>query len=132
MQTVAIFVQGSVRERISVQSRITSVRAASAGISGGPTSELAQAVGIVSFDGEGDVCHVRTSGRLTLPTEIWDSVTGQFGGLTPGAVYYLSNVVGQLTTTMFTTPGAFVVQVGIALDAGTLLLSLPAFPRFIS
>lgn len=110
---------------------ITAVRAASSGISGAPFSELAQAVGIVSFDGAGDVCHVRTSGRLALPTSVWDSVTGETGGLTPAATYYLSNVVGALTTTAPSSSGAFVVQVGVALNVEVLLLSLPAVPRFI-
>lgn len=109
---------------------IASLRAASSGVSGGPSSELAQAVGIVVVDGPGDASVVQFSGLVTLPAAIWDSVTGGSGGLTPGATYYLSNIVGQLTTTAPTSSGSFVVQVGDALDATTLVLSLPAFPLF--
>lgn len=110
---------------------ITTVRLASSGLSGASFSELAQAIGIVIADGEGDACLVQSGGLVTLITDVWDSVTKQSGGLTPGSVYYLSNIVGSLTTTAPDVSGTFVVQVGIAFNPTTLLLSLPAFPRFI-
>jgi hypothetical protein len=51
----------------------------------------------------------------------WDAVTGQTGGLTPGAVYFLSNATaGNLTSTAPTT--GYLVRVGVAIAATQLLL----------
>ena len=43
---------------------------------------------------------VQTDGRLSATTTQWDAVTGETGGLTPGARYYLSaGTAGMLTQT---------------------------------
>ena len=58
---------------------------------------------------------VLTDGILTASTAQWDAITGQTGGLTPGAVYFLSAAVaGKLTSTAPTSIGAYVVRVGRA------------------
>lgn len=58
---------------------------------------------------------IQTAGTLTATTGQWDAVTGQSGGLTSGAVYFLSAATaGLLTTTAPTTVGQLVTRVGIA------------------
>jgi len=56
-------------------------------------------------------------GILTATTGQWDAVTGQVGGLTPGADYFLSaGTAGQMSTTAPSANGEFVVRVGHALS----------------
>jgi len=65
--------------------------------------------------GSGNTGNMLADGVLTLTTIQWDAVTGQTGGLTPGANYFLSEATaGQLTATAPTT--GFVVRVGHALS----------------
>lgn len=60
---------------------------------------------------------VQTDGQLTATTTQWDAVTGGTGGLTAGAVYYLSaSTAGQLTATAPTTSGQFVIRIGKAIS----------------
>lgn len=91
------------------------------------------AVGVItSIDDSADLPRVtvQTKGPVALTEAQWDDVTGDSGGLTPGAVYFLSDVTnGGLTTSAPSDPGTFVCQVGTALNATTLILSTPAFPR---
>ena len=61
-------------------------------------------------------------GILTLPTSLWDVVTGGSGGLVPGARYYLGAVLGTLTTTPPSTPGTYLSLVGNAVSSITLLV----------
>lgn len=62
--------------------------------------------------------NVAVSGILTATTGQWDAVTGQTGGLTAGAVYYLSDgTSGTLTTTAPTLTGSYIAPIGIALSA---------------
>jgi hypothetical protein len=59
-----------------------------------------------------------TSGVLAATTGEWDVVTGQVGGLTVGAKYWLDeSTPGSLTATAPTTAGEFVAPVGKALSA---------------
>lgn len=61
--------------------------------------------------------NIQTDGVLAATTVQWDAVAGTTGGLTAGAVYYLSAATaGELTETAPTTGGQFVVRVGIALS----------------
>lgn len=53
------------------------------------------------------------AGVLTATAVQWDAVTGQSGGLTPGATYFLSNTTNGALTTTAPTSG-HVVPVGIA------------------
>jgi hypothetical protein len=61
-------------------------------------------------------------GPLTLPTAIWDLVTGQSGGLTPGARYYLDVTIGRISTSPPTTPGQYVTLLGNAISDVTFLV----------
>ena len=60
---------------------------------------------------------IQTGGRLTATTGEWDAVTGQTGGLTAGAKYFLdASASGSLTTTAPTADGEVVAPVGEALS----------------
>jgi hypothetical protein len=66
----------------------------------------------------GAQAEILPDGILTATTGQWDAVTGQVGGLTPNANYFLDPATaGKLTTTAPTTPGQFVLRVGHALSA---------------
>jgi hypothetical protein len=67
---------------------------------------------------------VQFVGLLDLPTAVWDARHGFTGGLTPGAVYYLSETAGRMTATPPVTIGAFVTPIGFALNAETLQIQL--------
>lgn len=59
--------------------------------------------------------NVLTDGRLVATTGQWDAVTGQVGGLTPGAKYYLDAAnPGQMTTTVPSADGHVVAPLGTA------------------
>lgn len=65
--------------------------------------------------GSGNTGNLLVDGVVSLTTGEWDAVTGQSGGLTPGANYFLSEATaGNLTPTPPTT--GFVVRVGHALS----------------
>lgn len=67
---------------------------------------------------------VQTDGNLVASTAEWDAITGETGGLTPNAVYFLSAAAaGMLTQTAPTTDGQFVVRVGTALSTTELEIS---------
>lgn len=71
---------------------------------GSDTSVAAAAAGLVVLDG-----------TLSATTAQWDAITGQTGGLTAGAVYFLDPAtVGKLTVTCPTTVGQLVTLVGQA------------------
>lgn len=58
---------------------------------------------------------VATDGIVTATTGQWDAITGQTGGLTPGADYFLDPATaGRLTTTPPTTAGQVNTLVGRA------------------
>ena len=67
---------------------------------------------------------VQFVGLLDLPTAVWDARHGFSGGLTPDAVYYLSETPGRITATAPVTLGSFVTPIGFALNATTLQLQL--------
>jgi len=104
------------------------VKPADAGVDGAP-----QGVGlIVEIDDSMPVptVTVQTSRIVQLTTGQWDAVAGGRDGLTPAAVYYLSATsLGGLTTTPPASSGMSVAQIGVALNASSLLLSTPATPR---
>lgn len=64
-----------------------------------------------------DAGDILVDGILTATTTQWDAVTGQSGGLTPNANYFLDpSAPGKLTTVAPTTAGQFVVRIGYALS----------------
>lgn len=66
---------------------------------------------------------VAVAGSVVATTTQWDAVTGQSGGLTPGAKYYLSNATaGNLTTTAPTT--GFVAPIGLALSTTKMVMNI--------
>lgn len=102
-------------------------------ISGANTCDLANAnnyntsnvVGIVTSvsTAAGAAANVAVAGVVTATTAQWDAVTGQSGGLTTGAKYYLSNTTsGALTTTAPVT--GILAPVGIAVSTTKLALRI--------
>lgn len=68
---------------------------------------------------------VQTDGFFTATTTQWDVITGQTGGLTPGAAYFLSAATaGRLTITAPTAVGQFVGYVGRAISSTVFEISL--------
>lgn len=68
----------------------------------------------IAISGSGTI---QVDGLLTLTTAQWDIATGDTGGLTPGAVYFLSDVThGRITKTATTTIGHYIVKMGIAVS----------------
>lgn len=68
---------------------------------------------------------VATNGPLVATTAQWDAVTGQVGGLTPGAQYFLdAAAAGKITATAPTTVGQFVAPIGNAIDTVTLSIEI--------
>jgi hypothetical protein len=66
---------------------------------------------------------IKTDDSLTLTTAQWDAVTGQSGGLTPGAKYFLSpTTAGMMTTTVPTT--GFLLPLGRALSSTLMAVSI--------
>ena len=64
-------------------------------------------------------------GNLQATTAEWNAVTGQNSGLTPGAVYYLSDVVPfRLATNPPLTTGDFVTRIGQALTPTVMFLNI--------
>ncbi|MDR2221020.1 MAG: hypothetical protein LBE24_10665 [Methylobacillus sp.] len=68
---------------------------------------------------------VQTDGVITAATAEWDAVTGQSGGLTPGARYFLdAEAAGQITTDAPTDAGDYVHLIGLALSATDMDLEI--------
>lgn len=68
---------------------------------------------------------IQTDGVLTATTGEWDTVAGTTGGLTAGAIYYLSkDTAGSLTETAPTTASEFVLRVGKALSTTEMEISI--------
>ena len=59
--------------------------------------------------------NIQISGILEATTGQWDTVTGQSGGLTSGAIYYLSSATAGAMTTTAPVSG-FIVELGKALS----------------
>lgn len=79
---------------------------------------------LVTGGSSGNPVPCQASGLLALTTGEWDAVTGGSGGLTQQAEYFLSTTAGQLTTSPTSTPGEYVVPVGIALSPTKLLIRI--------
>lgn len=65
------------------------------------------------------------SGPVDLSTQQWDNVTGQVGGLSVGATYYVSAVTpGKLTTVAPNGAGQFIIAVGVGRDPTTMIMNI--------
>ncbi|MHC4121381.1 MAG: hypothetical protein ACYSWO_28240 [Planctomycetota bacterium] len=68
---------------------------------------------------------IAVGGMLTATTTQWDAVTGDTGGLTPGATYYLDpDTAGKLTDTAPTTELDYVARVGYAESTTRLVIDI--------
>ncbi|WOB42971.1 hypothetical protein HNI00_07245 [Thermoleptolyngbya oregonensis NK1-22] len=68
---------------------------------------------------------IQTDGVLEATTAEWDVITGQTGGLTAGAIYFLSAATaGRLTTTAPVASGDYCVRVGTAISTTGLEISI--------
>ncbi len=68
---------------------------------------------------------IQTDGVLSATTGQWDVVAGTTGGLTAGAIYFLSkDTAGELTETAPTTASEFVLRVGKALSTTEMEISI--------
>lgn len=64
------------------------------------------------------------SGEFTATTAQWDAITGQSGGLTPGAIYFGSlSAPGEISNGII-APGDIALQIGIAKNATTMILQI--------
>lgn len=88
--------------------------------------QLAIVAGLAFTAGEasqvGHQIIIQYGGPMSWPTDRWDRVTGQTGGLTPGAQYYLSQTAGMLTTSPVGTTNT--TRIGVALSERTLLIGI--------
>ncbi len=86
-------------------------------------------VGLAASSGPvGSQTFAQYAGPLTLTTAEWDVITGQTGGLTLDAPYYLSSATaGKLTTTAPSAGGTFKAPVGTALSHTTMMVQI-TFP----
>ena len=72
--------------------------------------------------GVGFAVTYQSDGVLTFPESTWDAITGDTGGLTPGALYHLAPAVGTMSKTPPST-GYFLV-IGRALDSEKLVIEI--------
>lgn len=81
-------------------------------------------IGILPADiGAASAGLVTTSGEVSLTTAQWDAVTGQTGGLSPGAVYFLDvTTAGKITSTVPAT--GYLVVVGQALSTTKMVVRI--------
>lgn len=78
---------------------------------------------IEAAEGSGRPVGYQIDGLMTLEIAQWDNVTGQTGGLTPQAVYWLSPATaGKLTTTKPISGGAYQTPIGYATSSKTMRL----------
>lgn len=87
-----------------------------------------RAIGLVqAAAADTDPVEVQVDGIMEGLTTEWDAVTGQTGGLTEGAQYYLSaTTAGDITVTAPDAFGEFVVPIGVALSATELDIEIGA------
>lgn len=87
------------------------------------SATAAQAIGLVAATSIASSASgaIAFAGIMSATTTQWDVVTGQSGGLTPGAMYFLSNTTaGALTTTAPTT--GYITPIGRALSTTKMAL----------
>jgi hypothetical protein len=115
---------------------VATVRTGSAGL-GSP--QLPQIVGLIVAPGtlglDGGLVTVQESGQVVGTIAQWDRIAGTSGGLVAGLPYYLDwgfNSFGGLTSVPPPNAGMARVQVGVAINSTTLVLSLPAVPVIVA
>jgi len=89
------------------------------------TVTTTQCVGVTPDGGvNGDDTTVQFVGVVTLTTEEWDAVAGTSGGLSGSTLYYVSQTSPGFLTDVAPTTGQNSIQVGSALNATQLLLTI--------
>ncbi len=84
-----------------------------------------QFAGLALFGGEsGDTIRSQFAGVATFTTAEWDAVTGDSGGLSAGARYWVDQSTRGNITQSAPTTGQHAVQVGVGLSATQMLLTL--------
>lgn len=69
-------------------------------VSSASSSITAHVSGFLTEDtADGSQSKIQIDGIITLPTNKWNAITGQTGGLTSGSYYFLSTVGGKVTVT---------------------------------
>ena len=63
-------------------------------------------------------------GKISGSTTQWDSITGQAGGLTPNANYFLDIVGGMITNSAPLDRAAFLCPIGSALSETVLNINI--------
>lgn len=93
----------------------------------GNSAAATQVIGLVSAAsiGASAAGSIAFAGVLAATTSQWDAVTAQTGGLTPGAMYFLSNVTAGALTTNAPTTG-YLAVVGRALSTTKMALRFDA------
>lgn len=71
-------------------------------------------------------CMLRSQGRVDLTTAEWDAVTGEIGGLFPGALYYVGLAPGTLTSSPPFVAGQTVCQIGKAFSPTSFVIEIGA------
>ncbi len=85
----------------------------------------AHVIGLVALGaGPTLIARITASGPLRFQVPDWTLITGELGGLTLGATYYLASVPGMLTTTPPAAPGQSLVEVGQAMTTTRLLINI--------
>lgn len=88
----------------------------------------ANTVGVVALAGGGGVNSIVgiTGSIVDLSTGVWDTVTGQSGGLTKDAIYYLSDATAGhlLPNNPPVATGTFALRIGVALSTTRLLVQI--------
>lgn len=101
----------------------------SSALAGAIASSLAgcvNAIGLVLFQGSTKNIVVPDGGIVTAATAVWDTVTGQSGGLTEGAIYYVSAAAaGHIVVSNAPSgTGDFAMGVGVALSSTEMLVNI--------
>lgn len=91
------------------------------------TVGTSRVIGLIGADqiGPGASGLIVNFGILSATTAQWNAITGQNNGLTPGAIYFLSDVVPfRLSTAPPLTTGDFLVRIGQALTPRQMFLNI--------
>lgn len=82
----------------------------------------------VDISGPGDQLKIQSGGIIQLSPENWDIVTGQVGGLSTNAIYYV-NSLSRVSPDAPTLSPEYLVKIGVALNNTELLIDLDLIIR---
>ncbi len=99
-----------------------SVILADAGVAG--KQNVIGLISTISIDGSGGTGNMLSTGLITGTTVQWDAVTGQIGGLTPFATYFLDVGGGRITATPPFDTGLYICAIGQAISSTVLSIQI--------